>query len=358
MKDKQQSAAGSINTSLHTARRNKNDEFYTRLKDVSEELHHYRRHFKGKIVYCNCDDPYVSAFFEYFSKNFEMLGLKKLIATCYRSQKLNLFSDQDSEQAIKLVYEGGAPQSMPTADDIGIITLEGDGDFRSEECIKLLKEADIVVTNPPFSLFREYIAQLIEHDKKFLIVGNMNAISYKEVFPLIKSNMIWLGYKSTSRDMYFRITAEHADQLVTTKTEGSAWVRLDGEVYGRLASAVWFTNLDHDKRHRPLDLYKLYSPEEFPTYDNYDAIEVSRVADIPEDWDGAMGVPITFLDRYCPEQFEILGITDRDNNSGLKTKEYSRDTVPNASDLNRRASIKLGQEQYKSTYVRLLIRKK
>lgn len=358
MTNKRKSSENSINTNLHAARSNKNDEFYTRLNDVSDELHHYRKHFKDKVVYCNCDDPYVSAFFEYFSKNFEALGLKKLIATCYKSQKLNLFSEQDSERAIKLVYEGGAPQSMPTADDIGVIPLNGDGDFRSDECVALLKEADIVVTNPPFSLFREYMAQLIEHEVKFLVVGNMNAISYKEVFPLIKANKIWLGYKSTSSDMYFHITPAHADRLVATKKEGSAWVRINGEVYGRLASAIWFTNLDHDKRHRPLDLYKLYCPEDFPSYDNYDAIEVSRVADIPEDWDGAMGVPITFLDRYCPDQFEILGITDRDNNSGIKIKEYDRALVPNASDLNRRASIKLGPDSYKSTYVRILIRKK
>lgn len=358
MTNSKQQTKGSSNSNLRDAKRNKNDEFYTRLEDVSNELHHYRHHFKNKVVYCNCDDPYVSAFFEYFSKNFEELGLKKLITTCYRNRKAGRFSEYDSEQAVKLVYEGGAALSMPTIEDATVTPLGGDGDFRSEECIELLAEADIVVTNPPFSLFREYIAQLVEHKKNFLIIGNMNAISYKEVFPLIRENKIWLGYKSTSSDMYFNITPEHEKQLVATKKEGSAWVEIDGTIYGRLASAIWFTNLDHDKRHRPLDLYKLYSPEEFPTYDNYDAIEVSRVSDIPEDWDGAMGVPITFLDRYCPEQFEILGITDRDNNSGLKTKEYERDQVPNASDLNRRAAIKVGPDTYKSTYVRIIIRKK
>lgn len=377
MPNAQNTAAGSFSDNLRAARRNKNDEFYTRLEDVSDELHHYRHHFKDKVVYCNCDDPYVSAFFEYFSKNFEMLGLKKLVTTCYRSQRPDLFTEQSSDQAVMLVYEGGAAQSMPTADDIGVTPLEGDGDFRSEECIKLLQEADIIVTNPPFSLFREYIAQLIEFEKKFLIIGNMNAISYKEVFPLIKSNQVWLGYKSTSRDMYFHINPEHAEQLVATKKEGSAWVRIDGEVYGRLASAIWFTNLDHDKRHRPMDLYKLYSPDEFPAYDNYDAIEVSRVAEIPEDWDGIMGVPITFLDRYCPDQFEIVGITKTwDDESGHKTKVYPLQTQVSRNGkhssvrkLNDGATLEVSEppsstyyivddKMYVQVYVRLLVRKK
>jgi len=377
MTDSKQQTKGSSNSNLGDAKRNKNDEFYTRLEDVSNELHHYRHHFKNKVVYCNCDDPYVSAFFEYFSKNFEELGLKKLITTCYRNRKAGQFSEHDSKQAVKLVYEGGAALSMPTIEDAVMTPLKGDGDFRSPECLELLNEADIVVTNPPFSLFREYIAQLIEHDKRFLVVGNMNAITYREVFPLVKSNKLWLGYKSTSRDMYFYVTDEHAKTLVETKKEGSAWVRIDGKIYGRLASAIWFTNLDHDKRHRPLDLYKQYSPDEFPHYDNYDAIEVGRVAEIPEDWNGIMGVPITFLDKYCPEQFEIIGITKTwDDPAGFKTKIYPMQTQvsksgkkSSVSKLNDGAAIELEeppssthyivQEKiYIQLYARLLIRKK
>lgn len=181
------------NSGLNTAKRNKKDEFYTQISDIERELRHYRKHFKGKVVYCNCDDPYISAFFEYFAKNFEFLGLKKLVTTCYRSQRVDLFSQNDSEEAIKLEYVGGAPNSLPLAKDIGVSPLRGNGDFRSAECMEILKKADIVVTNPPFSLFREYVSQLASFDKKFIIVGHQNAITYKDVFPLIKENRMWLG---------------------------------------------------------------------------------------------------------------------------------------------------------------------
>ena len=183
------------NSGLHSAKRNKKDEFYTQLSDIERELRHYRKQFKNKVVYCNCDDPYISAFFEYFAKNFEFLGLKKLITTCYKSQRIDLFSQDDSETAIKLEYTGGAKDSLPTPDDIGVTPLNGDGDFRSEECIEILKESDIVVTNPPFSLFSEYVSQLAEHKKKFIIIGHQNAITYKDIFPLIKDNRMWLGYE-------------------------------------------------------------------------------------------------------------------------------------------------------------------
>ncbi len=228
--------------------------------------------------------------------------------------------------------------------------LDGDGDFRSAECIDLLKQADIVVTNPPFSLFREYVAQLMEHDKKFIVVGPWNAVTYKEIFPLIKSNRLWLGYGFAAGNAYFAVPSEAgaSDYAAGVYDEQTGLVKF--------RNVTWFTNLDHKKRHEELILYCRYAPADYPAYDNYDAIEVGRTKDIPVDWTGAMGVPITFLDRYNPDQFEILGITDRDNNSGLKTKEYTESDVPNPGDLNRRAAIQSG-DSLKSTYARLLIRK-
>ena len=272
------------NTNLQQAKKNKNDEFYTQLVDIEKELKHYKDYFKGKTVLCNCDDPRVSNFFHYFSYKFEDLGLKKLITTCYKNQNFDLFSQNDSEKAIYLIYEGHKQNGrVPDIKDIGIKELEGDGDFRSQECIELLKQADIVVTNPPFSLFREYVAQLVEYDKKFIIIGSQNAITYKETFKLIKENKIWLGYNPVKT---------FAKPDGTTQTFGNV---------------CWFTNLQTTKRQEELVLYKKYNPEEFPKYDNYDAIEVSKTADIPCDYDGVMGVPITFLDKYNPGQFEIVG---------------------------------------------------
>lgn len=295
------------NKSLHAANRAKNDEFYTELADIDKELRHYKHHFKNKTVYCNCDDPRVSNFFHYFSHNFETLGLKKLMATCYKSQAADLFSQNDSEEAVYLIYEGDKNGNrIPDPSEIQVLPLKGDGDFRSEECITLLKQADIVVTNPPFSLFREYVAQLVEYDKKFLIIGNKNAITYKEIFPLIKDDKMWLGVTPMGTDMLFGVPDHYAETLVSTKKSGSSYRIIDGEVKAR-AQACWFTNLDHDKRHEELILYKRYTPEEYPHYDNYDAIEVSKVAEIPCDFEGVMGVPITFLDKYNPEQFELLG---------------------------------------------------
>ncbi|WP_049261745.1 adenine-specific methyltransferase EcoRI family protein [Neisseria bacilliformis] len=295
------------NKSLHAANRAKNDEFYTELADIDKELRHYKHHFKNKTVYCNCDDPRVSNFFHYFSHNFETLGLKKLMATCYKSQAADLFSQNDSEQAVYLIYEGDKNGNrVPDPSEIQVLPLQGDGDFRSEECIALLKQADIVVTNPPFSLFREYVAQLVEYGKKFLIIGNKNAITYKEIFPLIKDDKMWLGVTPMGTDMLFGVPEHYAETLVQTKKSGSSYRIIDGEVKAR-AQACWFTNLDHDKRHEELIFYKRYTPEEYPHYDNYDAIEVSKVAEIPCDFEGVMGVPITFLDKYNPEQFELLG---------------------------------------------------
>ena len=290
----------SLNKNLHKAKRTKNDDFYTQTGDIEAELRHYRSHFKDKIVYCNCDDPTVSNFFHYFSYNFEHLGLRKLITTCYKNQQRDLFSRHDVERAIKLEYDGFREgDSVPKAEDIGTTLLEGDGDFRSEECIEILKKSDVVVTNPPFSLFREYVSQLMEHDKKFLIIGNQNAITYKEIFPLVKEGRLWLGYGFKRNCAHFISNyTDHAADM--DKREGMI----------RVSGVFWFTNLDHDKRHEDLILYRRYTPEDYPTYDNYDAIEVSKTKDIPMDYPGAMGVPITFLDKYNPDQFEMLGATE------------------------------------------------
>ena len=294
------------NKNLNKAKEAKKDEFYTQLEDINNELKHYREHFRGKTVLCNCDDPRVSNFFTYFAYNFEFLGLKKLITTCYKNQDMNLFSQNKSEKAVYLVYEGDKNgDHIPNAEEIGVIPLKGDGDFRSDECIELLKEADIVVTNPPFSLFREYVAQLVEYEKKFLIIGNKNAITYKEIFPLIKDNRLWLGFRPMSLDMLFDVPEESKEEMLREGKEGSKYRIVDGRFKARTAS-VWFTNLDHKKRHEDIILYKKYTPEEYPKYDNYDAINVDKVADIPMDYDGVMGVPITFLDKYNPEQFEIV----------------------------------------------------
>ncbi|MFC2391743.1 MAG: adenine-specific methyltransferase EcoRI family protein [Bacteroidota bacterium] len=301
-------ARKSLNNNLAKAKKNKNDEFYTQLVDIENELKHYKNHFKDKTVYCNCDDPRVSNFFHYFSYNFENLGLKKLITTCYKNQNMELFSQNNSEQAIYLEYNGDKNgDKVPNPTEIGIKLLKGDGDFRSPESIELLKQADIVVTNPPFSLFREYVAQLIDYEKQFVIIGNKNAITYKEIFKLIKDNKLWIGNTPMGVDMLFDVPKEFAQKLISNKKEGSSYRLINGVVKGR-AQAVWFTNLDHDKRHEDLILYKTYNEAEYPKYDNYDAINVDKTSDIPIDYKGAMGVPITFLDKYNPEQFEILGI--------------------------------------------------
>lgn len=288
------------NQALSKAREAKQDEFYTQLSDIENELKHYRKHFKGKVVYCNCDDPRVSNFFHFFSYNFEKLGLKKLLTTCYKSRERDLFSRNDSEHAIYLEYKGTwGKGGVPDPKMIGDNHLKGDGDFRSKESISLLKKADIVVTNPPFSLFREYIAQLMEHDKKFIIVGNQNAIKYNDVFPLVEAGKIWLGHNSG--DMAFKVPDYYEPR------DTRYWVDADGQKWRSLGNTCWFTNLDIAKRHEELILYKDYSPEEYPPYVNYDAIEVGSASNIPRDFEGAMGVSVTFLSRYNPDQFEIIG---------------------------------------------------
>ncbi len=286
------------NSSLGRAKKQKKDEFYTRLEDIERELAHYKEHFRGKTVLCNCDDPRVSNFFHYFSYQFERLGLKRLITTCYKNQERDLFSQNASERAIWIEYTGDKNGNrIPDPAEIGIRYLKGDGDFRSEECIELLKQADIVVTNPPFSLFREYVAQLVKYDKKFLILGNKNALKYKEIFPLIQQNKIWTGYRGFAGGMWFQANYEGRTEKI-----------VDGVKLINVPS-IWFTNLEIPKIHEEIVLWKEYTPEEYPTYLNYDAIEVSKTSEIPKDYDGKMGVPITFLDKYNPDQFEIVGMS-------------------------------------------------
>ena len=324
-------------TALNAAKKAKKDEFYTQRIDIENELRHYKAHFKDKVVLCNCDDPRESEFFKYFVENFEVLGLKRLIATCYKSQDVDLFSQGDCERAICQVYEGDTNGNMTLDDnEVCVRYLEGDGDFRSAECIEILKQADIVVTNPPFSLFREYVAQLVKYDKKCLILGNKNALTYAELFPLIKENRLWIGVTPMSKEIYFNVPQHYIDEALS-KNKDRTIVKRDGKFVARSPS-IWFTNLDHRKRHEVLPLYKKYTTEEFPRYDNYDAIEVSKTADIPYDYDGVMGVPITFMDKYNPEQFEIVGL-DR--------------YVPDNPIYGHRFTI-----NGKETYARILIRRR
>lgn len=317
---------------LHAAKATKQDEFYTQLSDIEKELRHYTKHFKNKTVLCNCDDPKLSNFFHYFSHNFEKLKLKKLITTCYKNCDADLFSRHRAESGIYLEYDGDKNDNrVPDPDEIGIHKLKGDGDFRSNECTKLLDEADIVVTNPPFSLFREYVEQLMKHKKKYLIIGNQNAITYKYIFKLIKENKIWLGASIHSGDREFGVPDHYPLNAAGTRVDK------DGNKFIRVKGVRWFTNLDYEERHEDLALYATYTPEKYPTYDNYDAIEISKTKEIPAEYDGAMGVPITFLDKYNPEQFEILGWTRGiDEFDAYPTKRYSnpKQVKPDATESN------------------------
>jgi hypothetical protein len=333
------------NANLQTAKSNKKDEFYTQLSDIERELKHYKAHFKGKTVLCNCDDPRVSNFFRYFVLNFEHLGLKKIIATCYKNQDVDLFSQNQSEKAVYLSLTQEELDEIKQKKGTSFITtemfeeikpheLQGDGDFRSNECIAFLKEADIVCTNPPFSLFREYVAQLIAYDKKFLIIGHQNALTYKEIFPLIKNNKMWLGYGFKGGAAHF--INKHYQDYATASDHREGMIRVSG--------VVWFSNLEIQKRHDFLPLYKKYTPEEFPTYDNYTAIEVSKTAEIPEDYAEAMGVPITFMDKYCPEQFDILGATESEG------KGFSNGLFVEGSP-NAQATIQ-GKKVYKRIFIK------
>jgi hypothetical protein len=323
------------NANLTNAKKAKNDEFYTQLTDIEKEMRHYKDFFKGKVVYCNCDDARESNFFKYFSLNFEHLGLKKLISTGFKADG----------KGVVLIYEGDKNGNRIVDDNEIIVNeLEGDGDFRSAECIEFLKECDVVVTNPPFSLFREYVAQLMGYGKKFLIIGNMNAITYKEIFPYIKNNELWLGCRTLGSDFFFNVPEDYKEELMTTKTQGGGWKIIDGEVMGRVASACWFTNIPHNKRNTELDLYRKYDTDAYPKYDNYDAIEVSKVSEIPMDYEGVMGVPITFLDKYCPSQFEILDARNHTSIDKLKSKSTflvkDKDSAINGKPTYARILIK------------------
>lgn len=280
------------------------DRFYTQLDDISQEMYHYRDYFKDKVILCNCDDPIESKFFHYFSYQFERLGLKKLISTTYKSINPDSYSLHDSEKSLKLIYEGDKNKNrVPDKEEIEIINLAGDGDFRNSESIEILKECDIVVTNPPFTYFRQLISILIENDKKFIVIGQSNALTYQEIFPLFRDNKIWLGKSIHSGDREFQIPDDYPQIAAGSRTD-----EINGLRFIRVKGIRWFTNIDFKERHEDLVLYKKYSPEEYPKYDNYDAINVNRTNDIPCDYSGIMGVPITFSDKYNPDQFEILGL--------------------------------------------------
>lgn len=362
------------NSNLNSAKTAKNDEFYTRLTDIEKELRHYRKHFKDKVVFCNCDDPFESNFFKYFVLNFNTLGLKKLIATCFDGSPIvgNQLSLRDIDPTVKKgtpykavvtkVYDKTGDGYIDMLDikelflsgENELTELEGNGDFRSKECIELLDEADIVVTNPPFSLFREYIALLMEHKKKFVVIGNMTGIKYKEIFPLIQDNQLWTGYKSFGGGMDMLFAPDKFDVSKVKKYD----VTDDGWYVINIMGVIWFTNLDIKKRHEDLILVKKYDPELYPKYVNYDAININNVADIPYDYSGAMGVPITFLDKYNPDQFEILGM----NWSVLKDAILSDDIRKNhkvARRLNFYLPTPDGKgNNYKRMFDRMVIKNK
>lgn len=342
------------NTNLGQAKKAKKDEFYTQLTDIEKELRHYKDHFAGKTVLCNCDDPKVSNFFVYFVRNFKELGLKRLITTCYKNTQPDLFSQHDEEHAVWLDYQGGDDNNPDVAAIAATARpLKGDGDFRSAECIELLKEADIVVTNPPFSLFREYVAQLVKYEKKFLIIGHQNALKYKEIFPYIKENKIWLGYGFSGGAGHF-INNHYEDYA-------SAGNHIEGMI--RVSGVVWYTNLEHSKRHEKLDLYKIYNPVDYPKYENYDAINVDKTSDIPADYFGKMGVPITFMDKYSPDQFEIIGVGIANLGLSIGIEPYKPEHKRYRKEVQRSGAVDGDLYMMKNgvvtvPYTRIIIRRK
>jgi hypothetical protein len=380
------------NKNLNAAKTAKKDEFYTQLTDIERELQHYWKHFEGKVVLCNCDDPYESNFFKYFALRFNQLGLKKLICTCYNGSPVQGnelmidFGDffvEPKKIAYKVeiteVKDLNGDGAVDLSDvqyllknDKNVLSTLKTGDFRDPECIELLKQADIVVTNPPFSLFREYIGQLMKYEKKFLIIGSQNNVTYKEVFQLIMENKVWLGYKSG--DMAFKVPNDYEAR------ETRYWEDETGQKWRSLGNICWFTNLDHNKRHEELDLVCHYTPEEYSEYDNYEAINVNKVDDIPSDYEKVMGVPITFFDKYNPNQFEILGMTTgRDEFIARPIKRYinpiqvNKDgSTTNGSKANTRATLLLpgipsgriyytadnSERPFEILYARILIRNK
>lgn len=335
------------NSDLRNANKAKKDEFYTMLNVIEDEMKHYKAFFKGKKVFCNCDDPYESNFFKYFAMNFNVLGLKKLVATSYVSSpfawedlpmfdsdfaymvEINEVVDYNDDGAIDLV---DVEYLLKNNKNIRRKLNEG-GDFRSQECIELLKKADVVVTNPPFSLFREYVNQLVEYNKKFIIIGNVNAISYKDIFKLIKEDRLWLGYSIHSGDREFRIPDDYP---VT-----AAGYRIDenGTKFIRVKGVRWYTNIDYEERHEDLLLYRQYNEEDYPKYDYYDAINVDSTVEIPCDYDGLMGVPITFLDKYNPDQFEIMDGIGRYSMLSGPTDETKGKYLTKINDVPKYARI-------------------
>lgn len=359
-----------MSTTLGKAKKNKADEFYTQLPDIETEMRHYKEQFRGKVIFCNCDDPYESNFFKYFAMNFNFLGLKKLIATCYTKspiayKQLSLFDvksldiqNTDAKTPYKIEITEVKDENADGAVDLtdveyllknrknALTLLNGDGDFRSTECIDLLKEADIVATNPPFSLFREYLAQLIKYGKDFVIVGSKNAITYMDVFKLIQENKIWIGNGFPNGNAFFRIPAEYSREWAN-----GVYNPETGLV--KFRNVGWFTNLDFKKRHENITLYKHYTPAEYPRYVNYDAIEVSKTAEIPYDYDGEMGVPITFLDKYNPEQFEIIGSSKF---LGKQMSEFAAKGTYMAGGV--RFYLPNGDGTYQRLYDRIVIKRK
>jgi hypothetical protein len=375
------------NKNLTKAKKEKNDEFYTQYTDIQKEVEAYLEYdpdtFRGKLVYCNCDDPFESNFFRYFALNFKKLGLRQLITTSYKpspiaNTQLELFGDYEIPEKQKgrpkITANKFVINEVGDIDDNGEFNLEdiarqlrenrqnewtpleGDGDFRSEECISLLEQANIVVTNPPFSLFREYVRQLIDYDKKFLIIGSMNAITYKEIFPLIKDNKLWLGNKTSSQQMFLEAPKEYTEKVMATRKQGMWWRIIDGKPLVGIHTALWFTNLEHGRRHQPLPLMTMeenlkYSnhkeirgKEAYDEYDNYDAIEVPYTDAVPSDYEGAMGVPVSFLDKYCPEQFEILGATESEG------KGFSNGLWDEGSNVSQ--PLVDGQRKFKRIFIK------
>lgn len=365
------------NKDLIKASQAKADEFYTQLVDIEKELSHYKDFFKNKIVFCNCDDPYESNFFKYFAMNFNVLGIKKLITTCYTgspivTEQLSLFdvkglviSKKTARNPYKIEITEVPDYNNDGAIDLSDVTeliknkkntltlLKGDGDFRSDECVELLKQCDVVVTNPPFSLFREYVAQLIEYDKKFIILSNMNAITYKEFFPYLMDNKIWTGY-GFNMSMVYKTPYPNLLDANRKFVLSKGYNPDDG--YVKVPGICWFTNVDTKKRHEKIILYKEYNKLEFPFYDNYSAINVDKVTDIPKDYYDVIGVPITYLDKHNPDQFRILGKTDRQAIYGYRTKMYTKDDSPNFNDLNRGPTLFINGE-LKAIYQRIFIQR-
>ncbi len=355
---------------LKDAIKAKKDEFYTQLSDIEKELKHYKDQIKNKVVYCNADDPFESHFFKYFASNFNVLGLKKLISTSYEGspivgKQLSFFDiegvkNEKKKEPMKIEINevrdfnnDGAVNILDVEyllkhDKNSAKPLEGSGDFRSKECVEILKEADIVVTNPPFSLFRDFVAQLVEHDKKFLIIGNTNAISYKEIFKLLKEDKIRTGYTNFNVGMFF---------VVPDDWEKYHHIDENGKKIARVSTSCWFTNLEVKKHKEDLILFKTFkgNEDDYPKYDNYNGIEVSKVANIPVDFKGDMGVPITFVDKFNPNQFEIIGFTHRNDPYKLKTKIYSKEDGDNFNDMNGSPLIKEG-DKYRFIYMRIIIR--